>query len=162
MNKILIPQVILVIYIIINLFGCSHHMKNDYINRKETLFLLNKTKASIYHYKKVIYFDKEKDEVNKEDLKFLLQHAHILNMNIHLKILLQGHADDGDLTGLNELLSKNRAYNIKQELMKCGVKEDKISTLSHGNAKPAIKGGFESTKKLNRRVEIFYLKNKIK
>ncbi len=77
-----------------------------------------------------------------------------LKKNKHLKLKLEGHADERGTTQYNYKLGLARANAAKAYLVKKGVAKNRIHTVSFGKSRPAAKGQSESAWAKNRRVEI--------
>jgi OmpA-OmpF porin, OOP family len=80
-----------------------------------------------------------------------------MNENSKQKIELQGHTDNQGDYNLNIQLSKERAETIKNVLVESGIASNRIKTRGFGGTKPIASNTSESTRKLNRRVELVLL-----
>lgn len=101
-----------------------------------------------------IYFDVNKDIVKPQSYGSLKEMATILAENPNLKIRIVGHtdADGADATNLD--LSKRRAANVKNELVRSfDIDASRIQTDGRGEAEPVAPNNSPSNKALNRRVE---------
>ena len=85
----------------------------------------------------------------------------ILKENSELKIEIHGHiccspdGQDGyDVDTDSKQLSLNRAFNIYEYLVFNGIHENRLSYKGFGPTKPLVKEIDESTRQMNRRVEI--------
>ncbi|PKP03680.1 MAG: hypothetical protein CVU11_07390 [Bacteroidetes bacterium HGW-Bacteroidetes-6] len=105
-----------------------------------------------------IYFDSGKDEVKAESYGALNDIAKVLKENMDVKIKIVGHTDaDGDDKS-NLDLSKRRAANVKNALVKdFGIDADRIETDGAGESQPIAGNDNPENKSKNRRVEFLKL-----
>jgi outer membrane protein OmpA-like peptidoglycan-associated protein len=105
-----------------------------------------------------IYFDSGKDVVKPESYGSLKEIAAVLNENPDVKIQIVGHTDsDGD-DAMNLDLSKRRAANVKNSLVKdFGISADRIQTDGKGESVPLMPNTSTENKAKNRRVEFIKL-----
>jgi outer membrane protein OmpA-like peptidoglycan-associated protein len=84
--------------------------------------------------------------------------ATILAENPELKIRIVGHTDADGADAANLDLSKRRAANVKNELVRSfGIDASRIQTDGRGEAEPVAPNNSPSNKALNRRVEFIRL-----
>lgn len=101
-----------------------------------------------------IYFDVNKDIVKPQSYASLKEVATILTENPDLKIRILGHTDADGADAANLDLSKRRAANVKNELVRSfGIDAARIQTDGRGEAEPVAPNNSSSNKALNRRVE---------
>lgn len=111
-------------------------------------------KLSFYN----IYFVRSKPEVLPESYRALNGLVKTLDDNPSLVILIEGHTDNiGDDVDLVEL-SWQRAESIKKHLVRYGIDENRIETWGFGASKPLTDNQSEESRKRNRRVEIYSIK----
>lgn len=105
-----------------------------------------------------IYFDSGKDVVKAESYGSLKEIAAVLSENPNVKIQIVGHTDsDGD-DAMNLDLSKRRAANVKNSLVKdFGISADRIQTDGKGESVPLSPNTSTENKAKNRRVEFIKL-----
>jgi len=105
-----------------------------------------------------IYFDSGKDEVKPESYGSLKEIAAVLTENPAVNIQIVGHTDsDGD-DAMNLDLSKRRAANVKNSLVKdFGISADRIQTDGKGESIPLNPNTSVENKAKNRRVEFIKL-----
>ncbi len=105
-----------------------------------------------------IYFDSGKDIVKPESYGSLKEIAAVLTENPDVKIQIVGHTDsDGD-DAMNLDLSKRRAANVKNSLVKdFGISADRIQTDGKGESVPLSPNTTVENKAKNRRVEFIKL-----
>lgn len=101
-----------------------------------------------------IYFDSGKDAVKAESYGALNDIAKVLKENADLKVSIVGHTDsDGD-NAANLDLSKRRAANVKNALVKdFGIDSERIETDGKGETAPIAANDTPENKAKNRRVE---------
>ena len=105
-----------------------------------------------------IYFDSGKDIVKPESYGSLNDIAKVLAENPTVKINIVGHTDsDGD-DAMNLDLSKRRAANVKNSLVKdFGIAADRITTDGKGETQALVPNTSVENKAINRRVEFIKL-----
>jgi len=105
-----------------------------------------------------IYFDSGKDLVKAESYGTLNEIAKVLNENPAVKINIVGYTDsDGD-DALNLDLSKRRAANVKNSLIKdFSIDGTRIQTDGKGETSPIAPNDNPENKAKNRRVEFIKL-----
>ncbi|OGR44430.1 MAG: hypothetical protein A2X35_06890 [Elusimicrobia bacterium GWA2_61_42] len=79
--------------------------------------------------------------------------ADVLIGHNRLKLIVSGHTDDSGSEEFNETLSLQRAGAVKMYLATKGVHPDSVRVYGYGESMPAIQGGTDETRALNRRVE---------
>jgi len=87
----------------------------------------------------------------KENVKYLLNHPEV-------KIELQGNCDERGTNEYNMALGAKRALEVKKVLVKLGIEENRISTVSFGEEKPLCKESNEECWAINRRVDFVIIK----
>jgi outer membrane protein OmpA-like peptidoglycan-associated protein len=70
------------------------------------------------------------------------------------KISLEGHTDNVGNPHINKVLSQRRADAAKFYLVGKGIADSRIQTVGYGKERPIASNEHESTRKLNRRVEM--------
>ncbi len=106
--------------------------------------------------KQVIYFDVNSSEISDEN-KETLKSINEISMECYgYKILLTGHADSTYEEQYNLQLSKQRAQAVQKQLIKNGVKEERISIKFNGEATPIATNITNQGRAKNRRVEILF------
>ncbi len=93
----------------------------------------------------------ESDTELKKLLKFLQTHS-----DTHVEIL--GHTDDQGTNEYNQRLSLSRAKAVVQYLINEGIKSNRMTSIGYGKSKPLIKSADENARKINRRVEVRWVK----
>jgi len=80
--------------------------------------------------------------------------SRVLNQYPDTNILVAGHTDSTGSEQSNQILSENRASNVKNALVGQGVDPNRISTIGFGESAPIADNNTESGRQLNRRVVI--------
>ena len=80
--------------------------------------------------------------------------SRVLNQYPDTSIQVAGHTDSTGSEQSNQVLSENRAANVKNALVGQGVDPNRISTIGFGESAPVADNSTESGRQLNRRVVI--------
>ena len=72
--------------------------------------------------------------------------------------MIEGHTNKLGAKEYNYKLSQNRALQVREELLKLGLKKSLVETKAYGETRPKAIDQWEIAKKLNRRVEFKVLK----
>lgn len=104
---------------------------------------------------KTIYFDLDSTRIQPEALDTIRQHAQNLTSS-GARVTLYGHTDEQGSTAYNQSLGERRNLSVARALASYGVSANQISTVSYGEARPAVRGSTEAAYMKNRRVEISY------
>jgi len=102
------------------------------------------------------YFDFDTSEIKPEARDVLIAHARYLAENPHVRVRLEGHADERGSKEYNLALGDRRAQAVKRFLVINGASRGQIETVSYGEEKPAVLGSNESAWAQNRRVELIF------
>ncbi|MBN2730419.1 MAG: OmpA family protein [Bacteroidales bacterium] len=101
-----------------------------------------------------IYFDSGKDLVKPESYGSINEIATVLKENPSVNIKIVGHTDADGNEETNLDLSKRRAANVKNALVKdFGIDENRILTDGAGESQPIAPNDIPENKAKNRRVE---------
>jgi len=87
----------------------------------------------------------------KQNVKYLLEHQDV-------KVELQGNCDERGTNEYNMALGAKRALEVKKILVKLGINENRINTISFGEEKPLCNESNEECWALNRRVDFVIIK----
>jgi len=87
--------------------------------------------------------------------------ALLLNEKTTKSVSLEGHTDSIGSENANLVLSVARATAVRQALLERKVSEDRITAVGYGLAKPIAPNDSEAGRRLNRRVEIIILDEKV-
>ncbi len=100
-----------------------------------------------------IYFAFDSFLLSEEARQSLLKNAQWLKENNSVRITIEGHADERGSDEYNLALGEKRATMVKRYLVGLGIAPERLSTISYGEEKPAVKGNDESAWSKNRRAE---------
>ncbi len=101
-----------------------------------------------------VYFDFDRSNVRPNMKAKLRDDAAIIGQNANWgTVTLEGHCDERGSEEYNLALGDRRAMSVKRYLVDLGVQSARLSTVSFGEAKPAVMGHNESAWKYNRRVD---------
>ena len=99
-----------------------------------------------------IFFDLASCTVNNMGHMTLKMQAKWLNSHPDMSLIIEGHCDERGTREFNIALGERRAYAVKMALIKYGVDEERIETISYGKERPAVIGDDESSWSKNRRA----------
>jgi len=128
--------------------------------RKDSIFKTMRDTVSsdeIYILKNVT-FKSASSELDKNSFSDLDRLATFLMKNNAIRIEIAGHTDNIGGIKENEKLSKRRAIEVSNYLLKKGVARKRMNTAGYGDSKPIVSNDTEESRALNRRVEIIFLK----
>lgn len=101
----------------------------------------------------IFFFEVNKYEVSPSDMAMLKQHASYLKQNPEMVLYVDGFSDSRGPASVNYQLSKNRAQQVAQLLIRFGAPESRIKVNGYGESFPLTR---ESNWDENRRVELEY------
>jgi peptidoglycan-associated lipoprotein len=101
----------------------------------------------------LIYFDFDKSELKPATQETLTKKASWLKANLDYNVRIAGHCDERGTNEYNLALGERRATSAAKYLIALGVREDRISTVSYGEERPADTGHNEEAWAKNRRDE---------
>jgi OOP family OmpA-OmpF porin len=100
-----------------------------------------------------IFFESGKYALLKESYAELDKLFEVLQNNSKLKIEIAGHTDNVGSDETNQVLSKNRAEEVKNYLLTKGIDPSRIKSKGYGETKFVATNETEVGRQLNRRVE---------
>lgn len=100
-----------------------------------------------------IYFDFDSAGLSESARSTLTKNAAALAKETTAKIRIEGNCDERGSAEYNLALGERRAKAAQQYLVTMGVKPYRLSILSYGKEKPAVKGSDEAAWTKNRRDE---------
>ena len=103
-----------------------------------------------------VFFEYDKFEIIKNQVDQLINLSKFLQkpMNLKLNIKIEGHCDDRGTRDYNFALGSKRAYEVKKVLIKSGLSENRIKTISYGKERPAYLGKDMKSRSKNRRADL--------
>lgn len=107
----------------------------------------------------VVYFDFDKSDLRQDARDVLYKNAEtMLKSKADAKIQIEGNCDERGSAEYNLALGERRAKSAMQYLITLGVKPERLSIISYGKEKPAVKGDNEAAWAKNRRAEFVVVK----
>jgi len=102
---------------------------------------------------KNIYFDTDKYKLRPESIIELNNISQVLTANTGMNISIEGHCDSRNTDEYNMVLGQNRAEAAKNYLVKQGIADSRLTTVSYGERRPAAPNDSPENMQLNRRDE---------
>lgn len=110
----------------------------------------------------VVLFEVGKAELTAVDAgPYLDRVAQLLTTKTSKSVSVEGHTDSDGSATLNDTLSKSRAKTLADALAARGVAASRIVTAGYSFNRPAASNATEEGKRLNRRVEVIVLDEKV-
>lgn len=100
-----------------------------------------------------VFFERGTDVLKEKSYAELDELAMLMKHNPDIKIEISGHTDNIGDDQLNLELSEERVQRVEDYLISKGIRDDRISGKGYGGERPVADNRFETTRKLNRRVE---------
>ena len=100
-----------------------------------------------------IHFDFDKYVLTPKSMMILDEKAMYLRENPEVRVLIEGHCDERGTNEYNLALGDRRANSAKSYLIKSGVSEGRITTISYGEEQPMCMQHAESCWWRNRRAQ---------
>ena len=98
-----------------------------------------------------IHFDFDKYDLKPKAMMILDEKATYLREHPEVRVLVEGHCDDRGTNEYNLALGDRRANSAKNYLVRSGVAESRITTISYGEEQPLCMEQTESCWWRNRR-----------
>jgi peptidoglycan-associated lipoprotein len=99
-----------------------------------------------------IYFDYDKAEIRPDQVSRLSADATWLKGHPGVKFTVEGHCDDRGSEEYNLALGSRRADAVREFLLKQGVSQSSIMTVSYGEERPICRDDNEGCFQMNRRA----------
>jgi peptidoglycan-associated lipoprotein len=99
-----------------------------------------------------IYFDYDKADIRPDQVSRLSADASWLKGHPGVKFIVEGNCDDRGTEEYNLALGDRRANTVKEFLLKEGVPQSSIKTVSYGEEHPICRDENESCHQMNRRA----------
>jgi peptidoglycan-associated lipoprotein len=103
----------------------------------------------------IVYFDFDESVIRADQESNLDHNIACLGMRTG-DVQIQGHCDERGTDAYNLALGERRARAARQYLTRNGADEDRLSTISYGEARPVARCGNESCWRQNRRAEFVW------
>lgn len=104
-----------------------------------------------------IQFDVNKSTLKPESMGAINEIVKLMKQNEDLRFEIGGHTDNTGTTDRNNILSQERADAVKNQMVKMGIDEGRLTTKGYGLSKPVAKNDNAENKARNRRVEFIKL-----
>ena len=98
-----------------------------------------------------IYFDYDTAALKPESRATLDELATYMRQQGHATVTIAGHADERGTPEYNLALGEERARTAQRYLVRSGVAAQRISIISYGEERPAVRGAGEESWAQNRR-----------
>ncbi|WP_265571172.1 OmpA family protein [Sphingomicrobium nitratireducens] len=105
----------------------------------------------------ILFFDWDGRRLDRDAEELLGQIVEAANANPELRIKLVGHSDRSGSASVNEVIARQRAEAVRQELVERGLKRDALSIRSAGERELLIQTADGVREAQNRRVEVEFL-----
>ena len=106
---------------------------------------------SLFH---PVHFETDDHAVkDRLELQSLMELAGYMRKHAGTYLMVEGHADERASASYNMALAMRRANYVRSFLVKQGVDQNRIYTVSHGKERPVANGHTADQWKLNRRSE---------
>ncbi len=100
-----------------------------------------------------IYFDYDRSDLKQSELNKLQKVADFIRTRPELGVIIEGHCDDRGSEEYNRALGERRAISLRDQLVRMGVPDAHMKTMSYGKDRPAIQGTSSEARAKNRRGE---------
>ncbi len=100
-----------------------------------------------------VYFEFDDSSLTDEAREVLQRKVQWLRRNPDACVIIEGHCDERGTDEYNLALGSRRAESIKDFLVKAGIEGSRLTTISYGEERPAVKGQNEEVWAKNRRAE---------
>jgi peptidoglycan-associated lipoprotein len=97
-----------------------------------------------------IYFDFDKYNLKPEAIKVLDRKVALMRENSMMKVRIEGNCDERGSNEYNLALGDRRANAAKSYMVKAGVAENRLSTISYGEERPVCREHTETCWAKNR------------
>jgi len=100
---------------------------------------------------KPVYFDYDKSNIRTDQLSRMAHNADYLKENPKIRIRIEGNTDPRGTNEYNLALGERRALAAKKDLLKRGIPEANMTTVSYGEERILVHGDDEASWAQNRR-----------
>lgn len=99
-----------------------------------------------------IHFDFDKFFIRSDAQDILEQKAEYMRQNPEISVIIEGHCDERGTDEYNIALGERRAESAKQFMMRLGISDSRMVTISYGEERPVDPGHNEEAWAKNRRA----------
>lgn len=107
---------------------------------------------------KPVFFDYNKFDIRPDQVPTLQNNARVLKENPKSILTLEGHCDERGTEEYNLALGERRSNAVKEYLVRLGVEESRLKTVSYGETKPLALQHDEQSWQQNRRAQSVVLR----
>ncbi|MCF8025543.1 MAG: peptidoglycan-associated lipoprotein Pal [Desulfobacteraceae bacterium] len=107
-----------------------------------------------------VYFEFDDSSLTDDAREVLRRKSRWIRDNPDACIIIEGHCDERGTDEYNLALGSRRAESVKDFLVKTGVDASRLTTISYGEERPAVKGHNEDVWTKNRRAEFRFCSGK--
>jgi peptidoglycan-associated lipoprotein len=100
-----------------------------------------------------VYFDTDKWNIREDARDALKKNAAIMADTPDIFMTVEGHCDERNTVEYNLALGERRAQSVRDYLVRLGVSDSRIKTISYGEERPAAFGHDDDSWQKNRRAE---------
>lgn len=104
-----------------------------------------------------IHFEYDMAKIKPNSMHIIASLAKMLKKHPTVKLSIEGHTDSSGCTPYNQQLSYARAYEVRQNLIREGIAENRLLAKGLGETQPAHPNTTEKGMALNRRVEFILM-----
>jgi len=122
-------------------------------NNKGCPEVTEKEKETVKHAARRLQFEFQSAKIDTASYQLLDEVVAILKAYPQLTITIEGHTA-GNATEANQVLSQQRADNVKAYIFGKGIHPERITAIGYGATRPLVKTTDPSASAVNRRVEI--------
>ncbi len=109
-----------------------------------------------------VLFDTGKSDLRSSEAgPYLDRVAQLLKTKTQKQVSIEGHTDNAGALSANQKLSELRAASLLQALLERGVPNERMVTAGFAFNRPIASNGNEEGRKMNRRVEVVILDEKV-
>ena len=109
-----------------------------------------------------VHFETDSSILDDDSRSALKENAQILDQHPDLTVEVQGHADERGTDAYNLSLGDRRAQAVRDYLVRMGVEDKRIHSVSYGEERPIAKGTSAKAWAKNRRAEFKVIKGDAK
>jgi outer membrane protein OmpA-like peptidoglycan-associated protein len=110
--------------------------------------------AKINELAKMVFFDRDKDNILPKSLKPLNEIVDVLRQYPNTTLIIEGHTDSKLSAAHNMDLSKRRSNSVKTFFVNKGLNASRFQTRGYGPERPVADNNTVEGRALNRRVEM--------
>ncbi len=99
-----------------------------------------------------IHFDFDKSIISSDAQDILEEKADYMRKNPGISVIIEGHCDERGTDEYNIALGERRAESTRQFMMRLGISDSSMVTISYGEERPADPGQNEEAWAKNRRA----------